>query len=390
MNNESVDVAVVGGGPAGLTAAAYAAKKGLSLRVYEKKGEIGFPVNCGELLPSIKEMYNLLPKTKDVSNLFDVPNSVITNRCKKFRVFSPRGKAWEFSFEANVLDRPSFEKNLAERAKRAGAEIFLGAPAKLFLKGRTRYVGKARKDAVKAKIVIVADGFPSRIGLTTGLFKSYMTRNHTAMVYQYRMLNVKVEEDTVEMFFDSKYAPGGFAYIIPKGENMANVGIGIRASFAHGKTDARGCLNRFITKHHSMRDRLSMGKPTAVMADVLPIDGPISKTVNDSVMMIGDAAGMVIPTTGAGIPTAMITGKIAGEVAAENLIEGSSLYVYEGRWKEQIGNELYTCVKVRRMADKFIKNDFLLHFILKLLGSSGIKKVLTCKNPLGPVVPDFL
>jgi flavin-dependent dehydrogenase len=92
---------------------------------------------------------------------------------------------------------------------------------------------------------------------------------------------------------------------------------------------------------------------------------------------------MVMPTNGGGISTAMITGEIAGQVAADHLQKGIPLSEYEARWNKVLGKEMRVSTKLRRLADHFMGNDLLFHFLLKALGPKGIKDVITCRAPTG-------
>ncbi len=384
MRNKEIDVAVVGGGPAGLASATYAARGGLTVKVFEKKREIGLPVRCGEFLPTVREMRNLLPKADGIPELFTVPDSAVANKCRVIRVYSPKGKSWEFDFDANVLHRHAFERFLAEEATDSGVELTLGTRAKIFLENGRKYVGKSREEAVKARIVVAADGFPSETCRDAKLpVESYVSPYSVATVIQHQMCEVNVEEDVTEMYFDPRYAPGGFVYVIPKGHRVANVGLGVRTPYMHARQQVRGLLETFVTKHRVARERLSMGKCIATVADVLPIDGPISRTVNDSVMAVGDAAGMVIPTTGGGIPTALVAGKLAGEVAVGNLSEGVPLSAYDVAWRRQIGEALSNATRVKRVADMFVSSGFFVHGVFSVLGVRGIRDVISCRVPWG-------
>jgi len=120
-----------------------------------------------------------------------------------------------------------------------------------------------------------------------------------------------------------------------------------------------------------------------MIADVLPVDGPVSRTYSSHAMAVGDAAGMVMPTNGGGISIAMITGEIAGQMAVEHVQKGVPLSEYEKRWKEVIGREMYVSTKLRRYADPFMRNDLIFHLIMRVLGTKGIKDVITCKVPRG-------
>jgi len=92
---------------------------------------------------------------------------------------------------------------------------------------------------------------------------------------------------------------------------------------------------------------------------------------------------MVMPTNGGGIATAMITGTIAGQVAADYLQRNVPLSDYEVRWKDAMGAEMVASTKMRRLADRFMGNDLLFHLMLKILGTKGIKDVITCRVPRG-------
>jgi digeranylgeranylglycerophospholipid reductase len=103
---------------------------------------------------------------------------------------------------------------------------------------------------------------------------------------------------------------------------------------------------------------------------------------------VGDAAGMVMPTNGGGIATAMITGQIAGQTAADHVQKGIPISEYEGRWKKVMGKEMRVSTKMRRLADHFMGNDFIFNILLQVLRTQGIKDVITCKAPkgLGPFI----
>ncbi len=120
-----------------------------------------------------------------------------------------------------------------------------------------------------------------------------------------------------------------------------------------------------------------------MIADVLPVDGPLAKTYSEHVMAVGDAAGMVMPTNGGGISTAMITGEIAGQVAADHVQKGVPLSEYERKWKQVLGKEMIVSTNLRRLADRFMGNDLLFHLLLRFLGTQGIKDVITCRTPRG-------
>ena len=385
---KEVDLVVAGAGPGGLYAAVQALKRGLSVHVFDKKSVIGVPVKCGEYFPVGKEMAYLLPSAGDYMHVFDVPEESVDNICKTIRVISPRGTEYEFDFEAYILDRTKLEQNIAMEVEQLGGTVQLQTPVDLFAENSSIVVGRNRNDSVKARVVIAADGFPSKVAKSAGILsEDYMTPNNIAINYEYLMTSLPVDQSVTEMYLGTEFAPGGYGWIIPKGNRSANVGIGIRTSYSK-KNDGKGYLQFFLDQCSLTKQKLEGGKPGPMIADVLPVDGPLPRTYSEHVMAVGDAAAMVMPTNGGGIATAMITGEIAGRIAADHIQKEIPLSEYEKEWKKAMGKEMLVSTNLRRLADHFMGNDLLFHLLLRLLGTQGVKDVITCRAPkgLGPFV----
>jgi geranylgeranyl reductase family protein len=380
---KEVDLIVAGAGPGGLYAAVEALKRGLTVHVFDKKEVVGTPVKCGEYFPVRKEMEHLLPSAGDYMNVFDVPSDAINNTCRKLRVISPSGSEFEFDFEAFILDRTVLEQNKAKEVERLGGIIELRRPVDLFMRDNVVLVGSSEKEAISAKVVIAADGFPSKVAKSAGILtQDYMTPNNVAINYEYLMTDLAVDQSVTEMYMGTEFAPGGYGWIIPKGNNSANVGIGIRTSYSM-RNDGRAYLKFFVDDCPLSKSKLHGGKPGPMIADVLPVDGPLTTTCRGQVIAVGDAAGMVMPTNGGGIATAMITGQIAGQVSADYVHKGAPLSDYEDRWKVAMGKEMRVSTKLRRLADHFMGNDFVFDMLLHILRTNGIKDVITCRAPKG-------
>jgi len=389
---EEFDVAVVGAGPAGLMAALNAAEKGVGVVVFDKKAEIGVPVRCGEFHPAPEEVPNILPKATDCMDVFDLPSFTIANRCTRIRLYSGLGRYWEFDFDGNILDRERMEKWIAEKAQRNGAVIRMSSPAKTFVENGSCTVGPSKEKAVKAKVVIAADGFPSATARAGGLpVDYYVSPPNSAVNVQFHMERIEVENELTEMFFDANYAPGGYAWIIPKGSGVANVGLGIRAPFMKKEKNIRALLDEFIYDHELLKNRLSNGTRSSYVSKILPVDGPIERTYGQAMLAAGDAACMVMPTNGGGIAPAMITGKLAGMVAADHVLKGRPLSDYEDMWMHRIGREMEASTRMRRAADRFMGSNRIMHYLMKFLGSNGIRDVILCRIPwsLAPLVEIF-
>jgi geranylgeranyl reductase family protein len=380
---DSVDVVVVGAGPGGLYAAIEALNADCTVHVFDKKAVIGKPVKCGEYFPIRREMEYLLPNATAYMHVFDVPAETVDNVCKSIRVISPKGREFEFDFQAFVLDRTKLEQGLARKVQSMGGTIQLGSPVDLVHSNGETKVGTDERHSIKAKVVIAADGFPSKIAKAAGILpEAYVTPNNVAINYEYLMDDLRVDQSVTEMYLGTEFAPGGYGWIIPKGGRSANVGIGIRTSFSK-RNDGKAYLDFFLHECSLSKTKLEGGKPGPMIADVLPVDGPFEKTFAGSVLAVGDAAGMVMPTNGGGIATAMITGTIAGQVAAAHLKQDLPLSEYESRWKAAMGVPMAVSTSLRRLSDHFMGHDLLFHLMLRVLRTKGIKDVITCRAPVG-------
>lgn len=381
--SRKVDLAVAGAGPGGLYAALEALNRGLSVHVFDKKTVVGTPVKCGEYFPVRKEMETLLPNAGEYMGVFDVPNDAVDNTCNKLRVISPTGREFEFDFEAFILNRTILEQGLAKEVERLGGTIELRKSVDLFVQDGTLLVGPNRSDGVTSRVVVAADGFPSKVAKSAGILtQDYMTPNNVAMNYEYLMSDLSVDQSVTEMYMGTEFAPGGYGWIIPKGNRSANVGIGIRTTYSK-KNAGRKYLEYFLDDCPLSKSKLLGGKPGPMIADVLPVDGPLPTTCLGQVIAVGDAAGMVMPTNGGGIATAMITGRIAGQIAADHVQMGAPISDYERKWKAVMGKEMRVSTKLRRLADHFMGNDFIFNILLHILGTNGIKNVITCRAPKG-------
>jgi digeranylgeranylglycerophospholipid reductase len=379
-NSRRFEVIITGAGPAGLQAAIAAAERGASVLVFDKKTTVGAPVRCGEFFPCKEEMLDLLPGSRNFAHLFEIPSDAITNTCETLRMFSPRGKCWEFPFNAHVLDRLILEQHMAKEAHNLGVEIKLGHAVRAFENDGKIRVGATEQDSYEAKVVIAADGFPSMTAASGGLScDRYALPENVAINYQYVVDDLDIEPSVTEMYTGASIAPGGYGWIIPKDATTANIGIGIRTTFKSGR--GKDHLDYFVHGYPLTTEKLRQGSVRTMIADILPVDGAVSKTYSERILLAGDAAGMVMPTNGGGIPTAMVSGRIAGEVAALHVKRNEPLSTYEARWKKALGCELTASTRMRRFADVFMPYDILYAFTMRILGTAGIKKVVTCKIP---------
>ena len=374
---------VVGGGPGGLSSAIYLSEKGLRVKVFEKKKLLGKPVRCGEYFPTKDEMARLLPRVKCI-DIIDAPEDAVDSKCKSIRLVSPRGHEFEFPFAAYILDRHVFESHLGDIARGNGADIDVGVQAHFYPDDQGGWVGPTREQADHGEIIIAADGYPSETAERAGLpEREYAGPYTVATNVEYLMTDLSVEQDVAEMYMDPRYSPGGYGWIIPKGHGRANVGIGIREPYVRRNWQIRELLTGFIEKNKVAAERLRGGQKASLIGDSLPVDGPLAKTYSDRVMAVGDAAGMVMPTNGGGIQTAMITGRLAGEAAVRYFEEKIPLSSYEEAWKDQIGMEMENSKRMRQASDRLMGHGFFFDLMLRIIGTKRIADVIMCQVPSG-------
>ncbi len=323
------DVIVVGGGPAGSMAAEAAAKSGARTLLLEKDRDIGYPVRCGEGVGA-----------SGLKQFIDPDPQWIAATISKVRMRSPDNTRVDFGMKdaGYVLHRRLFDYALANRAGQAGAEIQTRAYVDGLIveddavKGITyQYMGEKRK--LTAKIVIAADGVESRVGRMAGIRTATKLRDMDSG-YQATVGNVEIDQERIDFFIGSNWAPGGYLWIFPKGNGMANIGLGVNGKVAKDFS-AHDLTHKFLKEHFPKASIL-----TSVCGGI-PIAKTLKTITKAGIMLTGDAARMVNPVTGGGIITGMVGGRIAGEVAAEALQTGdltsNGFKNYPARWQKAEG-----------------------------------------------------
>ncbi len=342
------DIVVVGAGPAGSTAAHAAVSNGVSVLMIDRRRELGVPVQCGEALAE-----DILSELKIKPD----PQWAL-NRTNAVKIVSPSGIAVRISERkvtgkvGYILNRKVFDKFLATRAVKAGAEVVVNTyvDGLILEDGKPKGVKAIGPDGrleVGAQVVIAADGVGSRVARWAGL-KTTLKLDDIESGIQFQMVGVDFEDPSMmEFYLGSKIAPGGYAWIFGKGEDMANVGLGVLGSRAERRPI--DYLRDFVAR----MPNLSKGKVIEINGGGDPVSGPLKKTVKDNLLVVGDAARQVNPLTGGGIDSAMRAGNIAGEVAAKALDEGNTsekrLNEYEKRWREQMGKRLERYLKAKNV-----------------------------------------
>lgn len=345
------DVVVVGGGPGGSWAARHAAMGGASVLLLEKDREIGLPVRCAEGT-DLGGLKQLLPEIKDewVSQVVD-----------KAQVVAPDGRFVDgFTGDKGlVLHRRLFDPALAAMAAEAGAEIQTKAYVFGLIKNgdqicgvKVRHLGEEKK--VGASIVIGADGIESRVGRWGGI-DTAVPMHEMESCAQATLTNIDIDPQTAIFWIGSEVAPMGYAWMFPKGEGWANVGLGISGKYS-AKKRAIDYLNDFIDKVYPGAAVLNL------VAGGVPSTRQLSDLVRGGLMLVGDAARQTDPLTGGGITNAMFAGEFAGKTAAEAVNEKDfskkSLERYSKRWGKQRAKSVDLAYRIKNVVFKFSDDDY--------------------------------
>ncbi|MHA1238977.1 MAG: geranylgeranyl reductase family protein [Candidatus Odinarchaeia archaeon] len=346
------DVVIVGAGPAGTSTAISAAKAGAKVLILDRKSSVGVPVQCGEALGKVG------PGLAEI----EIPKEAIRNPIRGFRVYSPNLTPVDYikpEPEGYIIDRRVFDKELLAKAAEMGADVMVNTNVVDLIYRDGKVSGVIAKQSgerieIESKIVIGADGVFSIIAKLTGLRKFMSLKDLDASV-GYEMINVTVDDQEImEFYMGREVAPRGYVWIFPKGENRANVGIGIGGGY--GRKSALEYMRDFIKKHPLGSKKLSKAKIIEFRVGAIPLGGPNEKNVLDNVMLVGDAAGQVHPITGGGIGYAMVCGSIAGKVAAECINKGDTsekaLMKYEELWRAKYGEEFRKMLALREILEK--------------------------------------
>lgn len=353
---EKYDIVVVGAGPAGSMAARAAAREGASVLLFDKRRELGVPVQCGEAL------------NEDVLKELDIgpdPRWAL-GKTNAVKLVSPSGIEVRIAERkvvgkvGYILDRKIFDKHLATLAAKGGADIMVGTlvDGLILEDGKPKGVkarGASGRIEVRAEVVIASDGVGSRVARWAGL-NTALKLDDIETGIQFQMIGVNFESPSMmEFYFGNKIAPGGYSWVFPKGEDMANVGLGVLGSRAERRPIEY--LRDFVARMPG----LSKGKVIEINAGGVPVGGPLKQTVKDNLLVVGDAARQVNALTGGGIDSSMRAGDIAGEVAAKAVAEGDTsekrLGEYEKRWRDLMGKRLERYLKAKNVLVSLTDDD---------------------------------
>ena len=353
------DVVIIGCGPAGTTTARVAAQKGLKVLLVDKRQELGAPIQCsGALSASALEDADIDPNAEFVQEEifgFRVYNEVGDQSNIDYRILKPEkyGIGVDKKPLGYVVDRRRFDRYLMTLAERAGAEVWLKTEGVNYkpLDDYTCevYLRKFNKEIiVRTKVLVGADGLQSQVGKWAGL-DTHIKMTELASCLQFVVDGVETN-GMLEIITGHEWAPGGYAWLFPKGHGYAEVGLGVIRTMT--KQNAQWHLDHFINNSF-FKERLKHARILEVQGGGVPLAAPLRTQYAANLILVGDAARHVNPITGGGLHTALIGGMIAGGFLAELIQSGSNtsaenLKGYQNRWEEGLGNKMWQLYHVKK------------------------------------------
>ena len=332
------------------------AEMGYSVLVFEEHQQIGEPVQCSGIIG------------RECVERYRIPKDVILTESQSAKFFSPSGKYIRLATEevqAYIVDRRAMDVAFANRARSAGAEYRLATKVddvRIDSDGvSVKASNSVGSENYEAKILIIASGFGSKLPYKLGLgrISDYIAG-----------AQMEVETsgvDEVEVYFSQNTAPGFFGWLVPTGSNRGLAGLFARSA-------PRRHLNRLI------KNLKADGKITAggkVTSGGIPLK-TLPKTYADRVLVVGDAAGQVKPTTGGGVYYGFICADIAVEILDKALSSSDcsrdALSLYEKGWKKRLGKDLRIGYFARRFYEKL--SDRQIETMFRLLESKGIAEAM--------------
>ena len=350
---------IIGAGPAGLYTAYLLAKQGREVNVFEEHKEIGLPIQCTGIT------------TSHLKRFTEIKKEFLVNKVNIARIYSKNDfMDFKLKNENLIIDRKKFDQYLAEKAKKAGANIFLSHKFidyknnEIIIKnikmlrnskgisGTQKFAKQISREnklkKIKTDILIGADGPISKVSKIINQTKLKFWTGLQARV------DIKANENIFEVHLGS-ISPEFFAWLVPENNSIARVGLATK------KNTNLYFKNFLKLKNIKQKDIIEY------QAGIIPLYNPKLKVQNKNIYLIGDAATQVKATTGGGIIPSLLSSKIL----ANSIINNKN---YEKEFKKTVGRDLFVSLKIRNVLNKFRDKDY--DYLISLFKNKRTKSLI--------------
>jgi digeranylgeranylglycerophospholipid reductase len=348
------DVIVVGAGPTGSYIAHRLASVGHKIAVFEKHKRIGDGIQCTGIIGA------------ECVERFPIFDGTVLDKVSLAKLFSPSRREirlWRQHVQAYIIDRVAFDRSIAEKAQQQGADYVTGCRVRdiAVLNDRVR-IETDGENTYEAKTAVVASGFDSRIPEKLGL-----GRVGDIVIGAQAEVSIDGYRD-LEVYLDHGVAQGFFAWFVPTAPKRALVGL-----FSRKKPGEQ--LKTFLAM---LFQQGRIASPEARIAySGIPLQ-PLVKTYRERVIVVGDAAGQVKPTTGGGVYYGLLCAEIAADTLhqalATDTFSDDFFSGYQKAWQDKIGWELRIGYLARRLYEGL--TDRQIDYLFQKTASKGIHESL--------------
>ncbi|MCM2325255.1 MAG: NAD(P)/FAD-dependent oxidoreductase [Candidatus Woesearchaeota archaeon] len=326
---------IIGAGPSGSYAAYLLAKNGHDVSVFDKKQDIGKPVQCTGILS--EHFLKIMKPSKEF----------VLNEVTTARIYAPNGKSVNARIKKNyVVCRKKFDSYIANLAKSTGAKFHMEHSFHSLAKGNrisTILYNKGKKVKSSCDILIGADGPLSPVSKAAGIYKN------RKFVIGSQIEAVKKNDNCVEFY---PYI-GCYAWIVPVNEKVVRIGVS-------GYKDT-------VKELKEICKTKKIGLTLENQSGIIPIFDPSVKTQEKNIFILGDAATMVKATTGGGINQGLMAARILSECIKNRKN-------FDIAWRSKMHLNLYFHLIAHKIMQKFSITDW--NFLIEEFSKPDLRKIL--------------